>query len=173
MPTAAPRLAAAIRPKTFCPFGSAPTHLEAPAFLATGAVDATTWGSAADGIDMSFHEVTGYWIRSPKNLPQGAWVDTFIMNSDVWNDLDEDLKAIFERAVNASSHKGLALGTVADNEAWVFLEDYGIEIIEWPSEDIPEFNRVWKSILLEQEFDDPAAIEILEVMGRYLDEMGY
>lgn len=139
--------------------------------LATGAVDAITFSHAADMVAMGFHEVTNYWIRKPTVV--GPAADALIVNMDVWQALPDDLKAIVEAAVEAGTARNVFTAEMVIAEAWNFVEEHGIEIIEWSEEDARELAGTARVVVPQKYFDDPAFAEIFEIVERWAVEMGY
>lgn len=138
--------------------------------LATGVVDAVTFCSTVDNIGLGFHEVTKYWVKKP--VMAGPGLLTFIVNEKVWQELPDDLKAILEAAVQAASWRTCATLEIEIAKGWKFVEDYGIEIIEWPDEDCAIYAEALRS-LLDKYREDPACAEMFDILEDFMIEMGY
>jgi len=136
--------------------------------LATGVVDAFTYGSAYDHYGMSFHEVTKYWVRSSI---MGANNEQLVVNRDVWNEMPDDLKAM---VIAASDAANLRQGTEGDfliEGAWKSAIEYGIEPIDWSVED----QQAWVTAQMEwmkQYEDDPRVAEFNKLIHDYDVYMG-
>lgn len=139
--------------------------------LATGIVDACTFSGAPDALAMSFHEVTSYWIKEPVALAGAA--DAWIINGTVWKNLDDDLKAIVEGAIEAGSWRSQWAQEMEMAQAWVTAEEYGIEVIVWSVEDQAEFYAKTKELALAEWSDDPACAEYFEIAERFMVGKGY
>jgi len=148
----------------WCPGGEIYT------MLATGAVDACTYSCPATDIAMSFHEVTKYWVTKPLCLGPGA--NAFVVNGTVWNGLGDDLQAIVKSAVDAGSMRDILTADTANVRASKFAADYGIEFIEWSDEDCITFAEANRACLGPY-YADPAAAETLDIMERWMIDMGY
>ena len=139
--------------------------------LATGIVDACTFSGAPDALAMSFHEVTSYWIKQPVALAGAS--DAWIINGTVWKNLDDDLKAIVEGAIEAGSWRNQWVQEMDMAKAWITAEEYGIEVIVWSAADQAEFYAKTKELALEEWSDDPACAEYFEIAERFMIEKGY
>ena len=137
--------------------------------LATGVVDAFTYGSAYDYWGMSFHEVTKYWLRSPSLM--GAANEQFVVNRDIWNEMDDGLKSMVKTALVAANGRSAAEGEYLIAAAWKDALEYGIIEVNWTTED----GATWVGYQLEwmeQFADDPAAGEFIDIVKEYAEFMG-
>jgi len=137
--------------------------------LATGVVDGFTYGSCYDHYGMSFHEVTDYWVRSPLGAANN---EQFVVNIDIWNEMGDDLKAMVEAAIYAANWRTTAEATPIFAETWVTVEEYGLEIIDWPAEDSKSWYDAEKEWVYGQYGDDPLVAEFMEIIGRYGELIG-
>jgi TRAP-type mannitol/chloroaromatic compound transport system substrate-binding protein len=136
--------------------------------LATGVVDAFTYGSAYDHYGMSFHEVTSYWHKSSI---MAANNEQFVVNEDVWAEMGDDLKAMVDAAIYAANMRTITEAYPIFNETWIAVEEYGVEVIEWSPEDI----KAWvtaQMTWLEQYEDDPDVAEFNAIIARYDESIG-
>ena len=139
--------------------------------LATGIVDACTFSGAPDALAMSFHEVTSYWIKQPVALAGAS--DAWIINGTVWENLDDDLKAIVEGAIEAGSWRNQWVQEMDMAKAWITAEEYGIEVIVWSAEDQAAFYAKTQELAIAEWSDDPACAEYFEIAERFMIEKGY
>jgi len=131
--------------------------------LATGVVDAFTYGSCYDHYGMSFHEVTDYWHRSSI---MAANNEQFVVNIDIWNEMGDDLQAMVDAAIYAANMRTITEAYPIFNETWITVQDYGVEVIDWSAEDI----SLWVATQmewLEQYEDDPDVAEFTGIIARY------
>ena len=135
--------------------------------LATGVVDAMTYGHPGDYIAMGFHEVSKYWIKSPIMGPILA--DYFVVNGTVWKELGPDLQAVVEAAVAAGNAYAEYASYIDIQQGWIAAEDYGIEIVEWPEEDVLEWKKTVASFLPEYAKDE-ASTEAVELLKEFIIE---
>ena len=158
---------------TLAELGAASTWLPGPELytsLATGVLDGLVYSNSADYVDMAFYEVTDYWLRKP--LLSSVVHNSFIVNADVWRELPDDLKSTVEGALEAATWRNLYTAEVALDKGWVFAEDYGIEMIEWPAEDQTVISdRLWQ--LTSEYRPDAACEEFLDIVEAFMIEMGY
>ncbi len=136
--------------------------------LATGVVDAFTYGSAYDHYGMSFHEVTKYWHKSSI---MAANNEQFVVNIDVWNEMGDDLKVIVDAAIYASNMRTITEAFPIFNETWIAVQEYGIEVIEWSPEDVKAWVDAQKEWLKQYE-DDPEVAEFNAIIDRYGKSIG-
>jgi len=139
--------------------------------LSTGGVDAITFSHAADMVDMGFHEVTKYWLKSPSAV--GPAADAFIVNLKTWNALPDDLKAILEAACEIGSARNNFEAELTIQKAWDFVETKGIEIVEWSDEDAKKLSELASEVVPEKYFKDAAFKEIFEITQKWAIEKGY
>ncbi len=139
--------------------------------LSTGGVDAITFSHAADMVDMGFHEVTKYWIKYPTAV--GPAADGFIVNLKTWKSLPDDLKAILEAACVMASARNKFEADMAIDKAWHFVQDKGIEIIEWPEEDAKILASTAAKVVPEKYMKDKAFKEIYDITKKWAIEQGY
>lgn len=139
--------------------------------LATGLVDAITYSSPNTDVAMSFHEVTKYWIKKPRSYGPGG--TAFGVNATVWKALPDDLKAIVVGAIDGSHVVGVLKAEVEEAQIWKFLEDYGIEFIEWSDEDVVAWGAAFVAVYREYIKGDPVSAEFVSIIEPWLIEMGY
>ncbi|MDD4364810.1 MAG: TRAP transporter substrate-binding protein DctP [Synergistales bacterium] len=135
--------------------------------LSTGVIDACTYCGPADSIAMGFHEVAKYWLRTPLMGPVN--VDYFVVNSKVWNELPDDLKAVVEAAVAAGNAFAEFQGFADNSRAWAKAEELGVTIVDWSEEDILKWEATVASFLPDYG-KDAASKEAVEVLKSYLRE---
>ncbi len=138
--------------------------------LATGVVDAVTYDSVVTMTSMSIHEVTKYWIKEPKVARTGS--DLFVVNGTVWNGLGDDLKAILKAAIEASVARGSYAHELEVGDAWQFVKDFGIEVIEWSEEDILAYAAAMKDVLWSEYRTDSSSIEYSDILEQWAVERG-
>jgi TRAP-type C4-dicarboxylate transport system substrate-binding protein len=136
--------------------------------LATGVVDAFTYGSAYDHYGMSFHEVTDYWHRSSI---MGANNEQFVVNRDVWNEMPDDLKTLVVAASDAANLRQATEGEYLIEGAWKSAEEYGVEVIVWADEDVKGWVAAQMEWLKQYE-DDPKVAEFNQLINDYDEFMG-
>jgi TRAP-type mannitol/chloroaromatic compound transport system substrate-binding protein len=136
--------------------------------LATGVVDAFTYGSAYDHYGMSFHEVTDYWVASSI---MGANNEQLAINRDVWNEMSDDLKELVLAASDAANFRQATEGDFLIEQAWLMAVESGVTKIDWPDED----KKKWVELQMEwmeQYQDDPRVAEFSEIVAEYDAMMG-
>jgi TRAP-type mannitol/chloroaromatic compound transport system substrate-binding protein len=139
--------------------------------LASGAVDAITFSHAGDMVAMGFHDVTKYWIKFPTVV--GPASDALIVNMDEWKALPDDLKAIVEASVEVGSARNAFEAELAIAQAWNFVKEKGIEVIEWSEEDAKKLAGTARIVVPKKYLDNPAFAEIFKTVERWALEKGY
>jgi TRAP-type mannitol/chloroaromatic compound transport system substrate-binding protein len=136
--------------------------------LATGVVDAFTYGSCYDHYGMSFHEVTDYWHKSSI---MAANNEQLVINIDIWNEMGDDLKAMVDAASYAANMRTITEAYPIFNETWAAVEAYGVEVIEWAPEDVSGWVAAQMEWLKQYE-DDPDVAEFNGIIARYDESIG-
>jgi len=137
--------------------------------LATGVVDGFTYGSAYDHYAQGFHEVTTHWV---KNEIMASMNEQIVINADVWAELPDDLKVLCRTASDAANMRGIPEGYAFVDQAWVSVQEYGVEQIIWPAEDIALWTEL-QLAYLEQYEADPEAGEMVELINAFATMKGY
>jgi TRAP-type mannitol/chloroaromatic compound transport system substrate-binding protein len=137
--------------------------------LATGVVDGFTYGSAYDHYAQGFHEVTSHWV---KNEIMASMNEQIVINNDLWNELPDDLKYLMRTASDAANMRGIPEGYAFVDQAWVSVQEYGIEQVVFPDEDIGLWTEL-QLAYLEQYEGDPEAGEMVQLLEEFAGMKGY
>ena len=157
----------------FTALGASGTWIPGPELytsMSTGVIDGLCYANAPDYVDLSFNEISKYWLKWPAMF--GPSCQTMYVNGTVWNDLPDDLKSIVKNAEIMAQNMNFIEFSLRDAEAWRFAEDYGITMCEWPKEDLPVLKQAYKSAALDRCIDD-ASTEAYEVLERWCVSKGY
>ncbi len=100
--------------------------------LETGALDATEWVGPYDDEKLGFNRVAQYYY-SPGWHETGASLATYI-NLDEWNSWPDDIKAIMKAAAAQSNQQMMADYDAKNGDAFVRLQEQGIEMRSFPNE---------------------------------------
>jgi TRAP-type mannitol/chloroaromatic compound transport system substrate-binding protein len=92
---------------------------------------------------------------------------------DVWKSMPDDLKAILEAAVEAGTARNAFEAELTIADAWEFVKNEGIEIIEWSEEDAVKLANTARDVVPEKYFKNEAFTEIFEITERFAIENGY
>ena len=119
---------------------------EAYTSLQTGVIDWADAGDIVSNWDMGLQEVCPYLVFTGfhQNTSMG-YVD---VNMDKWNELPEDLKALFEMAMRALAEE------LREREDWqsaVIMEkhlEYGTTIVTWPDSELARVTEIATGIIL-------------------------
>jgi TRAP-type C4-dicarboxylate transport system substrate-binding protein len=139
--------------------------------LATGVVDAFTYGSSYDHYANSFHEVTKYWVRNP--VLCGPYIGYVQVNRDVWNELSDDLKQMIITAIDASSMRVNTETAINIAKSWTAVAAAGVELIDWPAADEATWNKTRYEEMLKVAAAEPIAAEIMSIIERWGKAKGY
>ena len=155
--------------------GAATTYIplgEVYTALASGVIEAATNGQEASYAPLGWHEVAKYIIypaMSPYPLP----VNDIFVNQDKWDDLPEDLQAVFASAGDLAF---FAFTHRLAHSNFEVREEYnaaGVERIWLPKSDYPALSlaasSVWTSIAEKSD----RGWEIVKLMTDYMREVGY
>ena len=135
--------------------------------LATGAIDAFTYGSTSESLAMGFHEVTKYWLKKPVSGP--ALADAFIVNGDVWRELPAELRPMVKAAVEGGNAYMEYHAWVEIQRGWIEAEEYGMEIVEWSDADVLEYKNAVASFFPEYSKDE-ASTEAIDILKDFIKE---
>ena len=139
--------------------------------LATGVVDAASFGDIYSMYPLKFHEVTDYY--SQPNVLYLDWNSSF-MNLNLWEELPEDLQAVL---YYAARELGDHSGRISEHGATEYLDivkkDYGIEVTWLPESDMNEMAVVSKSCWEKLEEKDDYCARGVKMLKDYLRSLGY
>jgi len=100
--------------------------------LAQGVIDAATWGTAGETVELKLQEVAKYWITPAVS---GNFITSVIVNMDAWKALPDDLKEIVQIAM--SNHQEQLRGTFINENmsASPAMAKAGVKISHIPSDE--------------------------------------
>ena len=138
--------------------------------LSTGVVDAVRWGSPANIYKLSLHEVSKYYILpSPMPAPN----NNFLINTDAWNKLPDDIKAIMEESAKLASLDYMARGAQLDATAIKDMKSAGIEFIRIPDDEWSTMETNVRQLWAEYAKEDPGiSARAVKMMQDYMKELG-
>jgi len=139
--------------------------------LATGVVEAFTYGSAYDHLGLGAQEVTSFW--GPRNYPiMGANNEQFVVNKDTWNEMGATLQSELREAIDAANGRSNVEAFLAIADSWKKATDAGITPVNWTAED----NSRWVAAQMEwaKVYTDvsPDAARLMAVVAEYRAFMG-
>ena len=134
--------------------------------LATGVVDAFTYGSSYDHFSMGVADVTKYW--GPRNHPIVAAInEQFVVNLDVWNEMGEDLHSIISEAIEAANQRSATESYYLMDTSWQKAIAAGIVPVDWSDED----GKLWVETQLEfaKKYTDtvPEDAQFMKIIADY------
>jgi TRAP-type mannitol/chloroaromatic compound transport system substrate-binding protein len=149
-------------------FGSATTYMPAGEIYEStmrGVIDAFEMSSAFMNYDMAYHEVAEYIYISPIRAPSECQ-DIGVKRSK-WEQLPEDLKAIFGEVARAESVEyGRELHS---KEAWALEQyrEYGNTVVKLPKEIEDGFKGEYDGVMDGIAAEHPSFAEYLHAMRRW------
>jgi TRAP-type mannitol/chloroaromatic compound transport system substrate-binding protein len=131
-----------------------------------GTIDAFEVGPFSVNYNLGLHEVAKYTIVPAWWQPNT--INGMIINKDAWDKLPDDLKAIAENASLASLSVISPFAAMKDAEALKAVKDYGVEIIQFPKEDIEKIQEIVAKSLAENAKKNPDFKKVLVSQMKYL-----
>lgn len=141
--------------------------------MGTGVIDALFYGGVSTEDDMKFYEVCKYVI-----LPYITDADVptnFLVNMKKWNELPDDLKAIYQTAVDSMWTVWYDFSRTENmKDLAVWQKKYGIQVITWPDSSIAKMQVYTKEIMDEMSKADPKySAPAIKALQDYLTAVGY
>jgi len=144
---------------------------EAYTALQTGIIDWADAGDLVSNWDMGLQEVCPYLVFP--GFQQTTSMATICVNTDVWNELPEDLQALLHMSVRALAEE---LREAEDWQSAVIMEnhrEYGTEIITWSDEELTKVaqivtrleNEVWSK-------ESPLSAKVISSMRGFWETFG-
>ena len=137
--------------------------------LSTGVVDAVRWGSPANNLKLSLHEVGKYYIQ-PSPMPGPN--NNFLINKDAWNKLPDDIKAIMEESAKLASMDYMARGAQLDASAVKTMKEAGIEFVRIPDDEWSKMEVNVRNLWAEYAKEDDISARTVKMMQDYMKELG-
>ena len=137
--------------------------------LATGVIDAATWGSVDSFKDLNVQEVAKYHIEPPMSP---SCMNIYFVNIDAWNELPDEFKAILHAASRQVNYRQDTLYSHRDGLARVVFEEAGVEFITLPDEAVARFLEIAWTKLEELGAADAYTGEALALIKDYMRLMG-
>jgi TRAP-type mannitol/chloroaromatic compound transport system substrate-binding protein len=139
--------------------------------LATGVIDAFTYGSAYDHLSLGVQEVTEFW--GPRNYPiMGANNEQFVVNKDAWNEMGADLQNMIKEAIEAANQRSNVESFYMIADSWAKAMDAGVTPVNWTKED----NVRWVANQMEwaKKYTDeyPEDARFMQIVSEYRTFMG-
>ena len=94
------------------------------------------------GEDILWQKIMSLRVKNPIQAPIN---EQFVFNRDLWNELPDELKSLCVTAIDATTARKIVESYALIDEAWTLVAEEGVEIIEWPAEDMV----VWTNLQLD------------------------
>jgi len=139
--------------------------------LATGVVDAASFGDIYSMYPLKFHEVAKYY--SQPNVLYLDWNSSF-MNLGIWEELTQDLQDIlYYVARDVGDHSGRISEYGATEYLAEVIKDYGVEVTRLPESDMNEMAAISMSCWEKLEEEDAYCARGVTMLKDYLRSLGY
>lgn len=137
--------------------------------LATGVLDAARWASPAGNMNNSFHEVAKYYVQpSPMPVPNNF----FAVNDAAWKSLPDDLKAILQEAVIASSLDYILISMNNDAKAMQKMQAAGVQISTIPDKEWESMEADARELWQAYEKQGGFAARGVALLNEFLRDLG-
>lgn len=143
---------------------------EAYTALATGTIEALTYGGAAELYALQVHEIAKYFIDPSPGLITCL---TVLANADSFNALPDDLKAIVDAAVRAVVAETPSWRQYNNTVAAQKLKDEGVTFIKLSATDRAKMKEIMWQMIEADAAEDPVTTEAVQVMKDYMKLFGY
>jgi TRAP-type C4-dicarboxylate transport system substrate-binding protein len=157
-------------------FGASAVFVPGPevySLIASGGVDGQIgWAHPPGTYAASLHEVTNYWIKNPRCAAK-IIVMGLNVNGTAWKNLPDDLKGMWRVATDGLLWYFSSRFSPEEAMVWRAVEEYGVEIIEWPEEDGRRLAEGLFTVVSEQLATDPVSAEFLDITERFMQDRGH
>jgi len=137
--------------------------------LAMGTIDAATWGGAQLFYQMKIHEVTDYYV--PGICTEGCELQ-YIVSLDAWNEIPDSYKALLITATRMAIAESAIRLSYLDAVALNTMLDYGIQVCEFPDEEIAKMREIAMELLDECAAADAASNKAVQNLKDYMRLLG-
>ena len=139
-------------------FGVVPVNLpyeDAEVAVQTGELDGMAWSAITEDYTVGWADVTNYFLT---NNISGAWIGSFLANTERWNEVPEHLKELFRLTMDSSHYyrqywywggeaylrtKGTKLElTTIPEEEWKTVEDEALKFWDEIAAETPRSAKV-------------------------------
>lgn len=139
--------------------------------LATGTIDAATWGGPKEFAMFKIYEVCPYYIQPPfirymeKEL---------LVNPDSWNELPYDVRVILELTVKEYLAELAIFYTHVDVAALpMMVSEHGVSVLTLPEDEVSKLKESAYGIWDELAAADPTTAKAIDIMRDYMRYLGY
>ena len=140
--------------------------------LATGTVEAATWGTPEENLALGWHEVCKYIVK-PAVEPATLGMKDLFMNQDTWNSLPDDLKAIVGICATATNTQTWHECTHADKIALDKMMEAGCSWCSIPEDEYPVLAEAASHAWDDMASKSSRAKEAVKIITDYMRSMGY
>jgi TRAP-type mannitol/chloroaromatic compound transport system substrate-binding protein len=132
----------------------------------TGELDGVAWSGITEDYTVGWADVTKYFLTNPIS---GAWIGSYFVNSDRWNELPEHLKTLYRLCISDSHY--YRLHWYWGGEAHLRVKGEKLQLTSIPDEEWKvveeEANKFWDEIAATSD----RARRIIEIFREYSDVM--
>jgi len=140
--------------------------------LATGTVEAATWGTPEENLALGWHEVAKYIVK-PAVEPATLGMKDLYVNLDVWNELPSDLQTIVGVCAEAANTRAWHVCTHADSLALEEMQAAGVNFCSIPAEEYPILAEAASSAWDDMASKSGRAKAAVKIITDYMRSQGY
>ncbi|MFC1931723.1 TRAP transporter substrate-binding protein DctP, partial [Chloroflexota bacterium] len=144
---------------------------EAYTAMKLGTIEAFEAGSYLDNWHYGYQEIAKYAIEPVLHFHGGKAIT--LVNTDAWNELPDDLKAIWDYCLEANALNSLMVMRAGNAAARQNFVDYGMEFITLPDEDVAEAHQIAAATVKAYRATSPECDQAVDVMVKVLADLGY
>lgn len=133
--------------------------------LQSGAIDAAEWVGPLLDQAFGLQRITNLCYTPAYAEPSAAL--QIVVNTGVWADLADDLKAIVEAAAMQASMEALAQFDYYNVTAMTALQEAGVEFLDFPEDVVAAMKSAWDEVREEQRGASADAARVLESYEAY------
>ncbi|HEX9648299.1 MAG TPA: TRAP transporter substrate-binding protein [Alphaproteobacteria bacterium] len=152
--------------------GAAPVNIpgaEVYTALERGVVEAADWGTLGMNDDLGYHAIAPYPLYPGFHSAPMADV---AVNTDRWNELPADIKALVEMAVRDFSRDMVEEIALQDAAVAAHAAEKGIELVSWSADERRKFREVAVEVWAEYAARSPMAKRIYDSHIAFLKRLG-
>lgn len=151
-------------PTVFIPFS------EIYVALSRGTIDAEISGNHAESFLAKTYEVAKYQTTPYISGAQNCEV---ILNLDRWNELPQDLKVIFEKALTDCSNKVATLFEQESKQVTEKMKAKGVQFIQMPNDVMSKWTKTAVQMWDEEFTKDKLSAQYIELVKKHLKSLGH
>jgi len=146
-------------------FGVVPVNIayeDAEVAVQTGELDGMAWSGITEDYTVGWADVTKYFLT---NNISGAWIGSFLANTERWNEVPEHLKALFQLCMDSSHY--YRQWWYWGGEAQLRVEGTKLELTSLPDSEWQSVENEAESFWTEIAEESPRSAKVVEILKKY------